>query len=286
MQLKLWLVIALFLLIAWMGRHVYGRVTKSGGLVVATYNVRYNTASDGANAWPQRKERLVRELMSHGPAVIGMQEVLQGQLEELRALLPAHYQVVGVGRDDGASRGEYAPIWFDSSLFTLQQQGTFWLSEQPDRPSKGWDAALPRICTWVALTHKRTGREFWAFNTHLDHQGGLSRENSAALLAQMAGRVPNSPPVLIMGDFNSQPQEAPYRILEAEGWLDARATAEKRLGPIGTFPDFDGRRPEKRIDYLFYKNLPPPYLYEVDGPPDRQPPFASDHLPVLVHFPW
>lgn len=285
MQLKIWLVLALFLLIAWVSKLVYGKIQRAG-LVVVTYNIRFDTSKDGDNAWPLRKKRLIGELLSHQPAIIGMQEVLHHQLQDVKELLPAHFKYSGVGRADGATQGEYAPIWYDSIVFELQQQGTFWLSETPASPSIGWDAALPRICSWVVLKHNSDGRLLWVFNTHLDHQGALAREKSTALIAKMAAAVPEHPPILILGDFNSTPQETPHQVFQREGWLDARATAEKREGPIGTFPDFDGKRPEKRIDFLYYKNLPPPFIYIVDGPPDRQPPFASDHSAVVVGFPW
>lgn len=285
MQLKIWLVVALFLLIAWVGQLVYGKVQRLG-LMVVSCNIRFDTPADGTNAWKHRKQRLVAELMSHQPAIIGMQEVLHQQLQDVKELLPPHYQFVGVGRDDGATQGEYAPIWYDSKQFDLLQQGTFWLSDTPNEPSKGWDAALPRICTWASLKHLSSGRELWVFNTHLDHQGTEARSQSTALIAEMAGRLTNQPPMLLLGDFNSTPQEEPHRQLHQTAWLDARATAEKREGPIGTFPGFDGKRPEKRIDFVYYKNLPPPFIYMVDGPPDRQPPLASDHAAVVVGFPW
>ncbi|MFN3528649.1 MAG: endonuclease/exonuclease/phosphatase family protein [Bacteroidia bacterium] len=281
MYLKIWLVIALFILISWLGKLIYSQKRRKGKLVVS-YNIRFDTSKDGPNAWPHRKKRLANQLLSHQPALIGMQEVLHHQLTDLLELFPAYYQYIGVGRDDGRQRGEYAPIWYDNRHFRLLQQGNFWLSENPERPSKGWDAACYRICTWAAFETLNEKRNLWVFNTHLDHQGAEARQQSAQLLHQMASRIPAGDPVLLMGDFNSQPQDAPYQYLSEAGWLDSRATAEKREGPIGTFPGFGGERLEKRIDYLFYKNLPPPHGYLVDGPPDREQPFASDHLPVMV----
>ena len=134
LPLRLWLLIFLFLLFAWVGRVAFGRWQKAG-LVVASYNIRYDNPGDGDHRWPLRKERLVRELLAQQPGVIGMQEVLHSQMQDLRQLMPARYSWVGVGRDDGREAGEYAPIWFDSLQYRRLKQGVFWLSETPARLS-------------------------------------------------------------------------------------------------------------------------------------------------------
>jgi endonuclease/exonuclease/phosphatase family metal-dependent hydrolase len=283
LPLRLWLVILLFVLFAWVGRVAFGRWQRAG-LVAASYNIRYDNPGDGIHQWSLRKERLVRELMAQQPGVIGMQEVLHSQLQALRQLMPARYQWVGVGRDDGGEAGEYAPIGYDHLQFKLLQQGVFWLSETPERPSKGWDAALPRICTWVQLESVRGKRRFWVFNAHLDHQGVQARAESVSLMMAMADRVSQSDPVLLMGDFNDSPEALSIRALSKAGWLDAHTQAEKKGGSEGSFYGFEGDRSGARIDYIWYRNLPAPRWYEIDGPPGRRPPFASDHCPVYAHF--
>ena len=235
MQLKIWLVLALFLLIAWVSKLVYGKIQRTG-LVVVTYNIRFDTSKDGDNAWPLRKKRLIGELLSHQPAIIGMQEVLHHQLQDVKELLPAHFKYSGVGRADGATQGEYAPIWYDSIAFELQQQGTFWLSETPASPSIGCDAALPRICSWVVLKHNSDGRLLWVFNTHLDHQGALAREKSTALIAKMAAAVPEHPPILILGDFNSTPQETPTKCFKRRAGSTPELPPKSGKGRLAPFP--------------------------------------------------
>ena len=285
MQLNLWLILALLGVLSVVGYAVHAQ-NAPAGLVLATYNVRYYTEKDGDNAWPKRRERLVKELMSHQPVIVGMQEVLHGQLLDLRDLLPKHFAFVGVGRDDGATQGEYAPIWYDTTLFELHESGHFWLSEQPNVPAKGWDAHLPRICTWAVLRDKQQDRSLLVMNTHFDHAGQEARLQSAALIARFGSQLSGGLPLIFMGDLNCTPTEAPHAHFQQAGWRDARNTAQALSGPIGTFPDFDGQRPEKRIDYVYYKGLEAPLSYLVDGQPDRKPPFASDHLPVVVRFTW
>jgi endonuclease/exonuclease/phosphatase family metal-dependent hydrolase len=283
LPLRLWLLIFLFLLFAWVGRVAFGRWQKAG-LVVASYNIRYDNPGDGDHRWPLRKERLVRELLAQQPGVIGMQEVLHSQMQDLRQLMPARYSWVGVGRDDGHEAGEFAPIWFDSLQYRRLQQGVFWLSETPDRPSTGWDAALPRICTWVQLESVRGKRRFWAFNAHLDHKGVQARAQSVALIMAMADRVSQTDPVLLLGDFNDAPQAESMQALSAAGWLDSFVQAEKKGEGSTTFVGFLGDQPGDRIDYIWYRNLPAPRWYEVVGPPGRRPPYASDHCAIYAHF--
>lgn len=285
MQLNLWLIVSLLGVLSVVGYAVHAQKPENG-LLMATYNIRYYTEKDGENAWPHRRERLVNQLMSHQPSIIGMQEVLHAQLLDLRQLLPAHYAYVGVGRDDGATLGEYAPIWYDSSLFELLESGHFWLSQQPNLPAKGWDAHLPRICSWAVLRDRQQDRSLLVMNSHFDHAGTEARLQSAALVAQIGSSLSKGLPLVFMGDLNCTPTEAPHQHLVQAGWRDARNTAQSLSGPVGTFPDFDGRRPEKRIDYVYYHGLDSPLSYLVDGPPDRKPPFASDHLPVIVRFKW
>lgn len=285
MQLNLWLVVTLVGVLALLGYGVHAR-TADSGLVVATYNIRFYTEKDGENAWPKRKERLVKELMSHQPAIIGMQEVLHSQLIDLQQLLPTRFAYVGVGRSDGETQGEYAPIWFDTTQFELENKGHFWLNEEPGMAVPGWDAHLPRICTWARLRDRKLGKSLLVMNTHFDHAGSLSRTYSADLIVQVASQLRQGIPVIFMGDLNCTPTEYPHQIFSSAGWLDARNTALSLAGPVGTFPDFDGKRPEKRIDYVYFQGLETPLSYLVDGPPNRKPAFASDHLPVIVRFKW
>ncbi|HTG55005.1 MAG TPA: endonuclease/exonuclease/phosphatase family protein, partial [Niabella sp.] len=139
-------------------------------LKVGSYNIRYDNHGDRdkGNGWLQRVAAITSIIQWEDIDVLGMQEVLSHQLNDMRTTLQ-EYSCFGVGRDDGKEKGEFAPIFFRKDKFALLDSGVFWLSETPDQPSKGWDAALPRICTWVHLKERSTARDFWFFNLHMDH---------------------------------------------------------------------------------------------------------------------
>ncbi len=249
---------------------------------VLTYNIRYDNPADGENAWSERRHFLVGQLRFYAPDIFGVQEALRHQLAFLEEQLPA-YSWVGVGRDDGEAGGEYSAVFFRKSRFSVQQSGTFWLSPTPERVSKGWDAALPRICTWALLEDKAAGRHVWVFNTHFDHVGREARRMSASLLLLRLWEMNRQRyPVVLMGDFNAGPNTEPIQILLRELY-DARARSqEPPFGPEGTFNGFRFHEPvELRIDYIFTTPDLRVRKYAVlsDSKNCRYP---SDHLPVYA----
>ena len=139
-------------------------------LTVATYNIRNANRGDAerGNGWERRGPWVCCLIEFHGFDIFGSQEVLDGQLHDMLAQLP-DYDYIGVGRDDGKTQGEYAPIFYKKERFRLLDDGHFWLSEITDRPNKGWDAALPRICTWGHFLDLQTKRRFWFFNLFVCH---------------------------------------------------------------------------------------------------------------------
>lgn len=221
-----------------------------------TYNVRLDTASDGANAWPHRKQLVAALIRHEAPDIIGLQEVLLVQRNDLAESLQG-YSMIGVGRDDGKEAGEFAPLGWRSAIFSLVDHGTFWLSTTPDRPSTGWDAALPRLATWAVLRHNRTGRDIRVLNTHFDHVGTQAREEAARMIAAWVadGEAAGSP-TIVLGDFNVPTESPPYRALvggTARSLRDARRiSATEPYGPPGTFTgwaiDRDAPAP---IDHIF-----------------------------------
>ena len=225
-------------------------------LRVASYNIRYNNPDDGEHAWPYRKERVASTIQFNGAHLVGMQEVLKNQIDDLTTLLDG-YQWIGVGRDDGKEAGEYAPIFYRSDRLELLDSGTFWLSKNPDIPgSKDWDAALTRIATWAHFKDVHTDSTFYHVNTHFDHRGEVAREKSAELIAHRAQRMAGGLPVVVTGDFNFTESAAGYEAL-TETLEDAYyATEEPHHGPTGTFSGFEvGATPlENRIDYIFVQN--------------------------------
>ena len=151
-------------------------------LNVMTFNIRYNTPNDSLNAWPYRKDKAASQILFHEAHMVGLQEALIGQINDLLERLPK-YKSIGVGRDDGKEKGEFSSILYDTTRLQLLQTQTFWLSEQPTvAGSKSWDAAITRIVTWAKFRDRVTKKTFFHFNTHFDHIGKIARRESAKLL--------------------------------------------------------------------------------------------------------
>src|SRR5690242_20722389 len=181
-----------------------------------TYNIRYDNPGDSVNAWPNRIEKVSALIRKNNPDIIGVQEALHHQLQDLIRVLP-DYTYVGVGRDDGKEKGEYSSILFRNSRFGLLSKSTRWLSETPEVPgSKSFDAAITRIVTMAKFYDKNTKREFTMFNTHFDHVGVKARYYSAAFIAGSVegARIKNpGMPVVITGDFNAERSEDSYKAI-------------------------------------------------------------------------
>lgn len=253
--------------------------TNGHALNVASFNIRYDNPGDGVNAWPNRRE-WVRELLDyHDLEIVGLQEALARQLEYLAQ---GRFASVGVGRDDGKKAGEFAPILYDQRRFERLRDETFWLSETPEKPSKGWDASLPRICTWAQFRDRVSGRVFFVFNTHFDHWGTVAREKSAELLLKQTEAIAGPAPFFLTGDFNLNPDTAPVRSLSA-ALRNARDLSEaKPYGPTGTFNGFDFQDPpDGPIDYIFV-NRPVRVLKYAVLPDNWDHRYPSDHLPVAI----
>jgi endonuclease/exonuclease/phosphatase family metal-dependent hydrolase len=188
----------------------------------------------------------------------------------------------GAGRDDGQQKGEYCALFIDTSVFSIQENFTFWLSETTEKPSVGWDAALPRIATFVKVHHKESSRNIWVCNTHFDHMGKLARSRSAALISEkVSARAADNAPVVIMGDLNCEPHEEPWKEL-SEKFNDSRISSETPVsGPVGTFQAFGKEDAQRRIDYIFVRNLRVISQKHLDQkrPGGR---FPSDHFPVTA----
>ena len=252
-------------------------------LRVMTFNIRYNNPDDGEHAWPHRKERVASVIRFHGADLVGMQEALKGQIDDLEALLPA-YAWIGVGRDDGAAAGEFSPIFYRKDRFELVEQATFWLSETPEvAGSKSWDAAITRIVTWGRFRDKRTGAVFFLFNTHFDHRGTQARTESARLLLARIDALAGDAPVVVTGDFNVEPTTEAYRVM-VEGMEDARhRSLTPPHGPDETYWGFTVETDEegRRIDYIFVS--PEIHVQHYGVLTDHwNGHFPSDHLPVLA----
>ena len=246
---------------------------------VTTYNIRYANPNDGEDVWPNRQQSVIE--YASGCDIIGMQEVTEPQFAQLREGLP-EFDSYGVGRDDGKSGGEHAPIFFRKARFEFIDSGTFWLSESPKTVGKkGWDAALPRTCTWVNLRDRKSGREIFVANTHFDHRGVRARAESGKLIAKQFSELPADRPTVVMGDFNCLPDSEPYNAI-ASSFSDARLTSEsKPTGPSSTWNGFREIVPDRIIDHIFVRSIGVLKL-ATDDPRTANGRFASDHLPVQV----
>lgn len=221
---------------------------------VATYNLRQLNDGDTqkGNGWERRCPVIAGLVRFHEFDIFGTQEGFKSQLEELKAQLPG-YEYVGVARDDGKEAGEHSAIFYDTNKFELLDHGDFWLSETPDRPGLGWDAACVRICSWGKFRHKDSGKEFQFFNLHLDHVGKQARVESVLLVQKKMKEIGLNLPTFLTGDFNVDQTHDMYAVLSASDFLkDAFNTAKFVYAPNGTFNSYktDGFT-ESRIDHIF-----------------------------------
>jgi endonuclease/exonuclease/phosphatase family metal-dependent hydrolase len=244
-----------------------------------SFNVRVNTPSDGADAWPRRRDSVASVVRLHDPALVGCQEVLRGQLADLQSALPA-YEWIGVGRRDGATEGEHVPIGYDPGRLECQDHGTFWLSPDPAAVgSVGWDAEHPRIATWASFRDRTTGRGLLHVNTHLDHGGARARLEGARLVLERIASLATDGVTVLTGVFNASPTSPPYD--ELVSTLEDAQTRSRfdHHGPTGTFHGFDGD-PGARIDYVFVDGLTVhQHAHLADHWDGRYP---SDHFPVIA----
>jgi endonuclease/exonuclease/phosphatase family metal-dependent hydrolase len=265
-------------------------------LKVMSYNLRLDTPDDGVNQWPKRVDKVVALITKYNPDIIGVQEALHHQLQDLMKKLP-DYTYCGVGRDDGKEKGEYSAILFRNSRFGLLDTKTYWLSETMDLPgSKSWDAAITRIFTTARFFDRDTKKEFLMVNTHFDHIGKTARLMSSLIiktyLAGMEGgaNINNTGtrieiPMIVSGDFNSEPTEEPYLNMVNEQLKDFILYDSRPVASTaGTFCGFKvGGIPCKTIDFIFHTKEWIARNYQVITDNDGTY-YPSDHLPVLVDF--
>ncbi|WP_243652203.1 endonuclease/exonuclease/phosphatase family protein [Mariniflexile fucanivorans] len=251
-----------------------------------TYNIRLDVESDGENAWTHRKGFLTSQVLFFSPDILGVQEAKPNQMADLKTLLKT-YQVIGLGRD-GGSEGEHSSIFYNTKKFKVEKENTFWLSETPEKVSTGWDAALPRICTYGLFTDLKTSKKVWVFNTHLDHVGEQSKLNAIKLIQKKMAEVnTKNYPVILMGDFNVEPNSLLIKNL-SESMLNTETVAELTFGPNGTFNGFKFNEPvTRKIDYIFISktdNLKVNKQAVLSDSDDLK--YPSDHFPVYVEFTW
>lgn len=248
-------------------------------LKVMTYNLRYATAPDGDNAWPHRREALIRLIKRHDPDILGVQEALAVQIDELQSALPGH-SVLGVGRDDGVRKGEYSAIFYRRDRFGLREGGTKWISDSPDTPgSIGPGAHIPRVFTWGEF-FTNDGVRFLALCAHLDHESPEARLMGCQQMRSFVTARPQLPS-LILGDFNSTFHEPPIDHLVSD---DLFAPSMPDEGPYGTFNAFDPNATGgPMIDHVFHSKDWVVVTAQIDRTSESGQ-VPSDHFPVIVRL--
>ena len=229
-------------------------LAASAQMLVGSYNIRYKNAQDSlrGDLWTKRCQVICDQVNFMSPDIFGAQEVLYPQLQDMLRGLDG-YDYIGVGRDDGKRAGEYAAIFYKKNRVRLLSQGNFWLSETPERPGLGWDAACIRICTWGKFKNLRTKKKFYYFNLHMDHVGIQARREAAKLVVARIKEIAKGAPVVLTGDFNVDQYDEIYRIFTDSGVLkDSYVSARLRFAENGTFNSFKSDLFTKsRIDHIF-----------------------------------
>lgn len=256
-----------------------GALAVPSGLAVMSYNIRcgYCEAPDDANHWSRRLPLVAGLIARQQPDVVGLQEAELFQVRDLVEHLP-EYGWYGVGRDDGADKGESNAVLYRKDRLSPESQRTLWLSETPASAGKGWDAAYNRTVTVMRFRDRKDNSAFYLFNTHFDHQGLQARLHSSRMLAALAGSETGGLPLIVTGDLNFAPDHAGYRIL-TESLIDTHAGA---YAATDTYNGFGKAEPASgKIDYIFVNQR-----YAVrssailaERPDGRYP---SDHYPVAA----
>lgn len=273
-----------------------GAQAPESALTVVTYNIRYANPNDGEDVWENRREAMAAYLRDTRADVIGLQEAEPAQRAWLATRLP-DYAWYGVGRNAEHDEGEGTPIFYRRDRFDAIDRGTFWLSTTPDVPgSRGWDAALPRVASWLKLRDRRTGRELLAINTHFDHRGPEARLESAHMLTRQIDALARTAggrlPVVLTGDFNCRPADAPYAAItkpmeSALALADAQHVSRTpHTGGDSTSNAFKAISPGAKIDYVFVRDVGAVLSHRIEDPRvDGR--FVSDHQPIVaVIEPW
>lgn len=246
-----------------------------------SFNIRYGSARDGGNHWNKRKDLVFDVLLRHAPDVIGVQEALRFQLDEIGARFP-EYGEVGVGRD-GGTKGEYSAILYNTNRFTVAESGTFWLSDTPDVPSKHWGNACVRICTWARLVDIESKQAFYLFNTHLDHRSQPSREKGVRLIMEKIRQRKHRDPFVLMGDFNADENNPSVKCLKEMKLVDTFRVLYPDAAEVGTFNAFKGQATGGKIDFIFTVSDIRVVKASIIRD-NREGRYPSDHFPVTARI--
>lgn len=263
--------------------------SKPVDLNVMSFNIRYDNPDDSLNNWQYRKDVAAKTIKNQNADIVGTQEVLVNQLNDLKSRLP-EYNAIGVGREDGIEKGEYSAILYKKDRFKEIKSGYFWLSETPEvAGSKGWDGACERIATWAMLEDISSKKQLFFINTHLDHVGKIARQEGVTLLLSRANALANGLPIIMTGDFNATPESDVIKhvtdVNSPEHLIHSKDIAVEKSGTDWTFHGF-GRVPMERrefIDYVFVSKGIKVAKHSV-LPEKLDDTFISDHSVVVAQI--
>jgi len=250
---------------------------------VISYNIRNSAANDGTNSWHYRFPATLMMVKDQNPDVMGVQEALPAQMLLLNEELKG-YKSIGVPRDDGKKKGECMAIFYSKKTVSLLKWGTYWLSETPDVPSKGWDAACFRTATWALFKDKRSGKKFFMVNTHLDHIGVEARKMGLRLLIDRISAMDpiGEIPLILSGDFNVEQSDPAIQVLSPV-MSNARIFAKTTDTGI-TFNAWGRKESQQTIDYIFYRGFRECPVFEVIRKSYYDLTYISDHYPIRAEL--
>ena len=252
---------------------------ESEGLKVMSYNIRYGSADDGTNSWKYRWPATVEMLNEVKPDVFGVQEALDFQVEFVSEMV-RDYKGYGVGREDGKHDGEHMAIFWNKKTVKMMKSGTFWLSETPEKPSMGWDAACYRTATWALMKDKKTGKKFYFVNTHLDHEGEEAQKNGLKLIVDRIASInPEGYPMVLTGDFNIIPENP--GLVDLDKIMTSTRKIAKKTDSKGTFNGWRKDRQGPVIDYIYVSGFSEVSEYETITKEFAKKSFISDHYPIM-----
>lgn len=250
---------------------------KPAEITVISYNIRMGVAKDGTNSWEYRYPASAMMISDQKPDIFGLQEAYDFQVRYMDEYCEG-YKSVGVGREDGKSKGEHMSIFYNKKKISLLKWGTYWLSETPDKPSIGWDAACKRTATWALMKDKSSGKKFYYVNTHLDHVGPVAKKKGLKLIVDRIKEMnPQGYPMILTGDFNTEPHET-----DILGELDSLMSSARKTAVTtdngDTFNDWG--KGDGVIDHIYWSGFSTCTTFEVIRKPYMERKFISDHYPV------
>ena len=254
--------------------------TRDYDLKVMSYNIRMGVAKDGTNSWEYRYPATALMLKDQMPDVFGVQEAFNFQIKFIEENF-TDYDSFGVGRDNGKSEGEFMSIFWNKKTVKMIKGGTFWLSETPEKPSMGWDAACKRTATWALMKDKNTGKLFYFVNTHLDHKGAEARRKGLELIVSRIDEInPKGYPMILTGDFNIKPDN------EALVGLEQRMQSARKIAPKtdnnATFNNWGKAKSDMVIDYIYVSGFSACTEYHTITEKYGTWKYVSDHYPIYA----